>query len=341
LPDGSTKTRRGLMAALELSRYDEGIVLPHERIIPKSMVDRLELVRVTEANFGSIFMLYPGGGINQLLQSIVEQQAPFEFRDLFEPEVLQRLWVVTDPKVIATAQETIAAKPQVIIADGHHRYETALNYQAEMRAKYPDAPKNAGFNYRLVTLVSMDDPGLTILPTHRLIDTSRRINPAEALEKAKTYFEIRAVSDRAALEAALETTKKEALPSFGFYDGTFAVLTLRNAEVMAHLLPNHSADWRLLDVSVVHELFIERILGIDKQAVANEEHVAFIRDANEGYEAVTQGKADYLLLMNPTRIEQVRACTTTGERMPQKSTDFYPKMLNGLVMLPVRAEDRL
>jgi uncharacterized protein (DUF1015 family) len=139
----------------------------------------------------------------------------------------------------------------------------------------------------------------------------------------------------------LNATKDDSRPRFGLYDGTYRVLTLRNYEILARLLPNHLPDWRSLDVAIVHELFIERVLGIDKPAVALKEKVEFIRNVDRGYQAVSEGKANYLAVMNPTRIEQVQVCTAAGERMPQKSTDFYPKMLNGLVALPVGPEDRV
>jgi len=339
LPDGSVKTRRGLIAALEVSQYEEGVVLPHEQVIPKSVTDRLNLLRTTAANFGSIFLLYSGGDVNQLLQPIIAKQPPVEFHDLHEHEVLQQFWAVTGPQVITAVVEAMAACPSLIIADGHHRYQTSLHYRDEMRARYPNTPVNAAFNYIQVTLVSMDDPGLVILPTHRLIQAS--MNRADVLERAGEYFEITILPDRAALEAALESARRDSRPAFGLYDGAFALLTLRSSQVMEHLLPQYTPAWRLLDVTVAHELFIERVLGINKQAVASKEQVDFIRDVNIGYEAVAQGRANYLLALNPTRIEQVQACTAAGERMPQKSTDFYPKMLNGVVTLPVGVEERL
>jgi hypothetical protein len=163
----------------------------------------------------------------------------------------------------------------------------------------------------------------------------------EALERAKEHFQVTPVADRAELEAALRAAQASSRPSFGFHDGTSAMLTLRSTEVMNRLLPDRTPDWRRLDVAVVHELFIEQVLGIDKQAVADHQYIEFLRDAQVGYEAVSQGKAEFLLLMNPTRIEQVRTCSVAGERMPQKSTDFYPKVISGLVALPVGVEERL
>ncbi len=340
LPDGSALTRQGLIAALELTRFDEGVVLPHERTLSGPKVDRLNLMRATAVHFEHVFMLYPGNDINPILSPALEKQPPLVARELHEHDAVQRFWVVTDPQVIAAVVEEMAPKRNLIIADGHHRYETTLNYRDEMRAQYPAAPPNAGFNFRMVTLVSMEDPGLVILPTHRLIHSYGRMGPAEAREQARRYFDLTPAADRRAMEALLSQADPQH-PRFGFYDGSYTVLTLRDPAVLAQLLPDHSPAWRLLDVSVIHELFIERVLGIDKGAVERKENIDYLRDAQLGYDAVDRQEAQFLLILNPTRMEQVRACTAAGEKMPQKSTDFYPKVITGLVFLPVGAEERL
>jgi uncharacterized protein (DUF1015 family) len=314
LPDGSVRMRQALIAALELARLDEGIVLPHERTLRDSMLDRLSLLRAVAMNFSSIFMLYPGNRINELLTAATAQPPLFEAHELLEHDVVQQFWAVTDPQVLAAIAEELAPKRNLIIADGHHRYETSLAYRDEMRAQHPDAPPNAGFNYRSVALVSTDDPGLVILPTHRLIHSPTRMQGAEALERAKTYFDVTPVADRAALEAAVKAARGTPRTCFGFHDGASAVLTLRDPGVMERLLPGRALAWRTLDTAVVHELFIERVLGIDKQAVAEKNAVEFLRDPQKGYDAVSQGGADYLLLMSPTHIEQVRACSAAGGR---------------------------
>jgi uncharacterized protein (DUF1015 family) len=348
LPDGSTRTRKGLIAALELSRFDEGVVLPHERTHSGPKVDRLNLMRAAAVNFGHVFMLYPGDRINELLGAAIEEpamslskgQPGLELHELFEHDVVQQFWAVTDPEVITAVVEEMAPKRNLIIADGHHRYETALNYRDEMRAAHSDAPLNAAFNYRMVALVSMDDPGLVILPTHRLIYSYGRMGGQEALERAKEYFEVTPVADRAALETLLSQAEPSH-PRFGFYDGAYTVLALRDPAILEGLLPDRAPDWRLLDVSVLHELFVERVLGIDKGAVERKENIEYLRDPQMGYDAVDQGEAEFLLVMNPTRMEQVQACTAAGEKMPQKSTDFFPKMISGLVMMPIGLRERL
>jgi len=341
LPDGGVGTRLALMAALKLSRFDEGIVLPHEGTLPATVEGRLELRRATGVGFGSIFMLHSGGRIDHLLASTTAQPPAFALREFHEHDVKQELWVLTDPGMISALSAEIALQRGLIIADGHHRYEAALQYRDEVRARHTDASPDAAFNYCLVTLVSMDNSDLVILPTHRLIHAYRRMNAAEALRRAEEYFVVRPVDGRAELEARLSEAKGELRPSLGFYNGIAATLTLRQPEMMGRLLPGHAPDWRLLDVTVAHELLIEHVLGIDKEAVKRNECIEFLRDPQMGYEAVDQGRADFMLLMNPTRIEQVRACSLSGERMPQKSTDFYPKMITGLVMLPVGADERL
>ncbi len=339
LPDGTQKTRHGLVAAFELSRFDEGVVLPHERTLSGPKVDRLNLMRAAQANFGHIFMLYPGDRINELLGTAIQGQEGFELREMFESDVTQKFWPVTDPQVIQAVVEEMAPRENLIIADGHHRYETALNYRDEMREKHPDAPPNAGFNYRMVTMVSMEDPGLVILPTHRLIHAYGKMNGPEALEAAGSYFEVTPAADRAAMETLLAEAQV-GHPRFGFYDGHYAVLTLKDPAVLERLLPERDVAWRLLDVTVLHELFIERVLDISKEAVENKENIEYLRDPQMGYDAVDEDEAQFLLVMNPTRMTQVRACTAAGEKMPQKSTDFYPKVISGLVMLPIGVDER-
>ncbi len=342
-PDGRARTRRGLAAALQLTPFEEGTILPHERTLSGPKVDRLNLTRATAFAWEHIFILYPdeNNQVNEVLQPYLEAHPPVVAREMvIETAVEQRFWAVDDPAVIGAVMEEMAPKRNLIIADGHHRYETMLNYREEMRRQHPDAPADAAFNFTLVTLVSMSDPGLVILPTHRLVHSYGRMSGKEALERAKEYFDVTPMADRAAMEQALREAKP-LHPRFGFYDGAYAVLTLRDPAILERILPDRAPDWRLLDVSVLHELFIERVLGIDKGAVERKENLDYLRDPNPGYRAVDEGKAQFLIVMNPTRMEQVRACTAAGEKMPQKSTDFYPKVISGLVMMPIGVEERL
>lgn len=348
LPNGTEKTRQGLVAALRLVPFDEGTVLPHERTHSGPKVDRLNLMRATEVNFGHIFMLYPGNGINDLLNEAVENTPGLEGRELFENEVLQQFWPVTDPEIIGAVEAEMAPKRKLIIADGHHRYETALNYRDEMRLKHPDAPANAGFNYRMVTFVSMEDPGLVILPTHRLIHSYGKMTAREIIDEAKAYFRIITADGPEELVEMMGQASLEH-PRLGLYAnpegdagaGSYTVLELENPDVMDRILPGREPAWRTLDVTVLHELLIQRVMDISEEAVERKEGIEYLRDPQMGYDAVDAGEAEFLFIMNPTRMEQVRACTAADEKMPQKSTDFYPKVISGLVMMPVGAEERL
>ncbi len=339
-PDGRTYVRRGFAAALELSHFDEGIILPHERTLSGPKQDRLNLTRVTRTSWEHIFILYPDEQqrINAMLESYTMHHAPVVVRErVIEPAVEQRFWVVRDPLIIQSVMEEMGPKRNLIIADGHHRYETALNYREEMRARYPDAPANAAFNYVMATFVSMSDPGLVILPTHRLIYNYHRMDSKALLKALEPYFIITAQPDRAAMEAGLAQATAEQ-PRFGFYDGSYYLLTLKTLDTMAELVPDRDPAWRALDVAVLHEIVIEHVMGLTKESVARKENLDYLRDPNPGYRAVDEGRANFMFLLNGTRMEQVRACTVAGEKMPQKSTDFYPKIISGLVAMSLEGE---
>lgn len=342
-PDGTSLTRKAFIAALELARFEEGVVLPHERTLSGPKVDRLNLLRATEVNFGQIFMLYPDAEnrINALLDAAIAGRKPdIDVCELFEADVRQRVWLVDDAEVVAQVVAEMAPKRGLIIADGHHRYETALNFRDEMRQKYSDAPANAAFNHCMVTLVSMDDPGLTILPTHREIHDYRDKSVEQVLADAAEYFEVAPMAGREALAEAMA----QATPAdrrIGFYDGRYYLFRLRDPQFMARVLPERAAEWRMLDVSILHELLIERVMGISKARVEAKENIDYHRDLDLALQQVDNGRAQGVFILNPTRMSDVKACSDKGEKMPQKSTDFYPKVITGLVALAVGPKERL
>jgi len=343
LPDGRQRTRNAFVTAFQLAEFEEGIVLPHERTLSGPKVDRLNLLRATALNFELIFMLYPDPQrrINALFDNAIGgRPADLDVHELFEQDVRQQMWVITAPDVLAAVTGEMSAKTGLIIADGHHRYETALNYRAEMRKEHPKASAKAAYNYALVSLVSMDDPGLVILPTHRLIHDYTAKARGQILADAAEYFEATPLPDRMALEAALSLATADDR-RIGFYDGSYHLLRLKSAEIMGQIAPDRAADWRQLDVSVLHELAIERVMGITKQQVEAKTYLDYYRDLNPALAEVDAGRATCVFILNPTRIVEVKACSDKGEKMPQKSTDFYPKMISGLVMLDVGADERL
>jgi uncharacterized protein (DUF1015 family) len=343
LPSGEFITRKAFICAFELSEFNEGIVLPHEKTHAGPKVDRLNLTRAIETYFGNIFMLYPDqeNQIDSIFDTAVQCPPDIKARELYEKDVLHQVWVVTDPEIIRQVDQEMAPKTNLIIADGHHRYETALNYREEQQKAHPDAPANAGFNYRMVAMVSKSNPGLTILPTHRLIENYSIHTPAEILRQAADYFDIKEVQDRDSLEKELAVEPASPGRIGLVCQGGFHLLTLTSREIMADLAPDRVQVWRDLDVSILHLLLLEKIMGIDPATIDNLENIQYLREPDLGYEAAAKSSQAFLFIMKATRIDQVTACTDAGEKMPQKSTDFYPKIITGLAALPVQANELL
>jgi len=343
MPSGKRFTRKAFICAFELVGFEEGIVLPHEKTHAGPKIDRLNLTRATETYFGNIFMLYPDSEnrIDAIFDQAINRPADIEAEELHEKDVLHRVWVVTDPVIIDQVNDEMAPKNNLIIADGHHRYETALNYQEDMQEKFPDAPPAAGFNHRMVAMVSMSNPGLTILPTHRLIFDYQKMGSEGILKKARAHFNIEKLSSRAELEEKM-APGVDHLGKIGFacQEG-FYLLTLDNPEIMESLAPDRVLAWRDLDVSVLHKLIFSHIMEIDEKKIDNLENIKYLREPDMGYEEVEKSGTSYLFILSATRIEQVTACTEVGEKMPQKSTDFYPKIVTGFAMLPVSPDERL
>ncbi|MGQ9501770.1 MAG: DUF1015 domain-containing protein [Anaerolineae bacterium] len=335
-PEGGMLRRRALFAALQLTPFEERIVLPHERTLTAPKEDRLLLFRATQVSFEPVFLLYPDSAhrINTLLDAAVDGRAPdAEAHETFEHGVHNQLWVLRDPEIIERIQAEMAPKRNLIIADGHHRYETALSYRAEMRAANPNDPSDAWYNYALVALVSLDDPALIILPTHRLVHSYFGLTPAELEAAAASYFFIEPLSRREEVMPALRSVRGKG-GVFGFVArDRQSIWTLRDMRIMAELLPDRPAIWRELDVVVLHQLVLEQLMGLSAESIARQENLHYLRDAEDGIRAIEQGEAQFLFLLNPTRVDQVRACAEAGEKMPQKSTDFYPKMVSGLVWM--------
>lgn len=340
LPDGSEVTRKAFITAFELVEFDKGIVLPHERTHAGPKVDRLNLTRATETYFGNIFMLYPDpeNKVDALLEKAIDRAPDIQAKELHEKDVLHKVWVVTDQKTLNAVEAEMAPKRNLIIADGHHRYETALNYRNEERQKHPDAPENAGFNYRMAALVSMSNPGLTILPTHRLIFGYEKKTSAEVLKKAEEYFSVEEVADRPALEAKMEVAfGKVGRVGLATKDG-FYFLSLKDDTIMEKLAPERVKAWHNLDVSILHKLLLEHVMNISEEKIDQKENIEYLREPDMGYDRVGEEETSFLFILNATRIEQVKTCTNAGEKMPQKSTDFYPKVITGFAMLPVSEE---
>jgi uncharacterized protein (DUF1015 family) len=328
-PAGTELERRGFIAAGQLEDYDKKVVFRHEQTLSKPKADRLNLLRATQAHFGQIFMLYsdPAGAVDSTLQQ--NRPPDVEVRD--EYGVVHRLWKVSDPATIQKVQSAMDDK-KLIIADGHHRYETALNYRNEMRQR-ASANGNAPYERLMMTFVNMDSPGLLVLPTHRVAFGLSDFNVAAMKTKLEKYFDIEElgpVSDvKLAVDRLRQTGEKKTALLAITANGAFLLRSRPSQE--SPTLDGQSERQRGLDVVQLHKLVLEETLGMSEEDIRNQKHLKYVREANDAAEEVRRG-ANVAFLMNPVRMEQVRDIAFGGEVLPQKSTDFYPKLLSGLTI---------
>jgi len=320
-----TYLRKGFICIVRLEKLGKGNILPHEKTLSKPKADRLNLLHATKKDLEPIFLLYtdPKNYVNGLINKKCEEKALIDVKD--DKNVTHKLWRIDDQNSIK--QITDFLKDSIfVIADGHHRYETAFNYSQELK----NIDENHSANFKLITLVNIEDPGLIILPTHRLIKDMSDFNLTTFLEKTEKYFEIKK-TDRDNIVKDLAEQKSRV---FGFYSSQTAyILKLKSMADMKKILPDRSKDYRDLDVAILHTLLIEDILGIKPENI--EGHVRYERSANKAMRRVDTSGFQFSFLLNPTKSEQVKKIAQNKERMPQKSTDFYPKLISGLVFYDV------
>ena len=335
--EGQIHTRKGVVALLDLK---ESSVKAHEKTLKGPKEDRLKLLRATEANFGHIFMLYqdPSRRASGAVDEEVAGRAPeMEAHDDFGNRHM--LWRITDEEAIRTVQEVLAALP-LFIADGHHRFETAVTFMQECfeRGWKPVPPET--FTSRMVTLVNTAEPGLVIRPIHRVVHSLEGFDPDRFLKELEGEFRVEPLS-------SLEEAQKRLAEGLGVEHvfvvclpgGRFYAVSLKDEGRIPELVPGEqSLAWKSLDVSILHKAVLERILKIDEEKLAAGTHVSYTPYREKAVEAVERGEGQLAILLNPTRVEEVMAVASQGERMPQKSTDFYPKLLTGLVAMRMEIE---
>ena len=327
------RLRKGFVGIAQLEDYANKIVFPHERTLTGPKKDRLELLRHTRTHFEQIFMLYEDKQqrIDRTIDGVTMGPAEIEVQD--EYGVTHSFWSVTDRSTVELIQREMHDK-RLIIADGHHRYETALAYRDEMRATAGKIDPKAPYEFLTMTFFNMDAPGLTILPTHRVLSNVAGFDAATLLSRAAEYFDITAgPADADGLRAQLQKSGAERL-SIGVFTGGNAssVLSLKPSLDLAAVLPDLSANQRNLDVIILHRLLLDKCLGITEEAVKTESHITYVREMASALGAVAEGKSQVAFVLNPTGLHQMRDIAYEGNVMPQKSTDFYPKVLSGLVM---------
>ncbi len=328
---GATLERHGFIALGQVEDYDQQVVFRHEQTLSKPKADRLNLLRATQTHFGQIFMLYtdPAAEIENTLGLATTNVPPTaEVRD--EYDVLHRMWKIWEPEVVHKVQRMMADK-KLIIADGHHRYETALNYRNERR-KLAGGDLDGPYDRVMMTFVNMDAPGLVILPTHRVVFGLDNFSIFEMVAKLQANFEVEDVGVLTDVEAALARLRDAGKEGTALLAATAhgGFLLRARQEIQWNGAAGLSTKQRALDVVKLHKLVLEGALGLSEEDIRDQKHLKYVRDAGEAIEQVGQG-ANVAFLMNPVRMEQVRDVAFGGEVLPQKSTDFYPKLLSGLV----------
>lgn len=326
---GAILERRGFIALGQIEDYDRKVVFRHEQTLTKPKADRLNLLRATCSHFGQIFMLYsdPAGEVDATLQQ--PGSPTVEVRD--EYEVIHRVWKVSDQEAIAKVQ-TLMVDKKLIIADGHHRYETALNFRNEQRKAATNDP-GAPYERVMMTFVNLDSPGLVVLPTHRVVFGFENFNTAEMIRKLEKYFEVSQIGASSTIESLLrdlqdsgkERTALLAITSTGGF-----MLRARHGQ-QSSALSELSERQRSLDVVQLHKLVLEETLGMSEEDISNQTHLKYMRHFRDALNDVREG-ANVAFIMNPVRMDQVRDVAFAGEVLPQKSTDFYPKLLTGLTI---------
>jgi uncharacterized protein (DUF1015 family) len=331
---GRRKTRKSFVAAIRADEFEKGTVLPHERTLSKPKADRLNLLRATRTDYEQIFMLYsdPEGVVEQALAPT----GPPTLQATDDYGVVQRVWPITDPAKLAAVHKALSDKV-MLIADGHHRYETALNFRQEMEQAGTVAD-DAALRFKSTAFVNIADPGLVILPTHRLLYGLGELNWDDTFARIAKLFETKPIKD-SAVEAELARARTDHL--FALHTGKDKtwLLRLTDKAAVGRLVKDRSADYRDLDVVILHTLLIEHVFGIRPAQI--EEHVAYERKPGETLAKVDSSKYQAALLINPTRADQVQKVAAHGERMPQKSTDFYPKFVSGLVFMDIGDNERV
>jgi uncharacterized protein (DUF1015 family) len=342
---GRVITRRGFVAAVRLEPFANGVVLPHERTLAGPKQDRLALMTATRAYFSQIFALYddPGGEVERVLRRVDDRTPDLEATT--DDGVVHRLWRVADAELVGKLRRLFAPK-KLYIADGHHRYETMLALRDRQAAEHGLGLYSSA-QYGSMFLVPTDDPGLVVYPTHRIVHGLPSIDAADLLQRARQHF----IVDRLPGAARDADRIREAIAHTPGHQPSFAAVFAGDADAWQltldpHVNPaavglvGHPAVLRL-DVTLLHGLVLDRILGITQAAQEAQTNLRYVKDTGKALDDIAAGRGQIAFLLNPGRVETVRQVADAGQVMPQKSTFFYPKLASGIVMARVDPDEDL
>jgi uncharacterized protein (DUF1015 family) len=339
-----TQTRRvriGFIALGRVEDYDAHVVFRHERTLSAPKADRIELLRQTRVQTGQLFLLYddPSRIVDSLLEDTARKSTPLDMTD--EYGVIHRLWPVDDPAFVRRIQSAMKDK-KLVIADGHHRYETALNYRNEGRAKSGKADPLAAYEFAMMTFINTHSKGLTVLPTHRVVGNLANFDFEKFRKSLAPYFDWYAYpfqnpEERATAFAEFRKDlegESHGRRAIGVYPGggSFFLFLLRRDADLESVLPDVSEGQRGLDVVLLHRLILDKGLGISAEAVAAEKNLGYEREIEAAIARVDRGEAQIAFLLKAVRVQQVADIALAGDVLPQKSTDFYPKLLSGVAI---------
>lgn len=321
--------RTAFFALLKLEPFGKGVVFPHEQTHSLPKVDRLNLIKQVEANLSPVFGLYDDekGEARAILESYFDHSPLYKLTD--DSGVRHILSKIDDPRKISKIAAAFRGKP-IFIADGHHRYETALNYRRYLDTQTVGPKRRDASDYALVAFVDFSDPGLLVFPTHRMVKHVPHFNKARFLKSLEDYFEVVKVKPAKIMDSLDHEDKEERAIGLYFGKKEGYILKLRDERKLLSAAPKQkSREWALLDVSFISYLVLGCLLGIREDKI--EETLAYTRSAREAFSAVDQGKAVMSFMLRPISVDDMRTVCEQGELMPQKSTYFYPKLLSGLV----------
>ena len=337
------KKRIGLISRVGLEEFSTGKVLPHEKTFPKHKVDRLNLLKATNTNTGQIFLLYndDDGSVSQTIKgALAKAELGADVRD--EDNFHHVLWIIKDKDDIRRIQEAMADKV-LIIADGHHRYETSLNFQKMKAEELGEVKGDESFNTIMMTLFRLDDPGLVILPTYRLVKGLDKLTAQSLEELLSPYFEISEIDWSDTSDSAVTEKVQEKVLGGTRTFGAFIpqlhkalVFHLKTEDILdREISDERSKEWKYLDVAILHSLIIDKLEALSSEPFSLENNVSYIRNLEKGIKKVIEGEFQMIFLLKPVSLLQIREVVENGELMPQKSTDFFPKLKSGLVMNPL------
>ena len=351
VPGGERQSRDGFICLVRLEDKEKGVVIPHEKTLDKPKQDRLQLMKACSSNFSQVFSLYsdPDDGVVQLLRDATKGPPLIEVTD--EDRTLHQLWRLSQGEVLREVCQRISGQ-SLFIADGHHRYETALNYRSYMTEIYPQQTGKEPFNYVMMYLTPMEGEGMLILPYHRVIHNIEQFDFGSFEKKLGDYFEVKTIpfnaNNKPDVWKQFNSQLKEAgkiRPAFGMYgagQSSFHLLILRE-EIFNSFTDTaeSSAVLKRLDVNVIESCIFKDVLEITSKDLQQQENISYVHDSDEGLELVETRGFQLAFFLNDTKSSEIKDVSSRGETMPQKSTFFYPKLLSGLVINKIEPEESI